>query len=639
MLLMGIISILSIILIIDAWNTRVDSQQLKQKSSVAGYLNQAAGFQAIERGVGSMILAGGDKSRIKQFEKLGEDGDRYSEKATKAATVIAENEADKELKKLVMNVKEARQMVAASRPKVIAGEIEIPAWIELATHLIFSEFALRDALFLPQSSSESIIHYNNVIRRNVGTLAEYAGRERAIISTIIPSNNPIPEETLNTLKKYRTIVEQSAEEISALKTASGLDGRLLEAIDNFEQTFIEEYEETRQKIYASSESNASYHISSSEWIDKATVAINSALQLSEQVGTVSDNEASSLVGKSNLKLFATVAFFILSLVIFGYIIYFLRRQVINPLRQGIIQLSNASTEISSASEQVSSSSQGLAQSSSEQAAGIQQTTASLEEISAHSKQSAGNAQETEEKVNKTKPLLKKVIQAMLDMSEAMKEIKESSNKTSNVISTIDDIAFQTNLLALNAAVEAARAGEAGKGFAVVAEEVRKLAQKSQSAAESTSALISSSQESTLKGTEMLSEVSENLNMVSQEMDEVFGLVSEISDASRKQASGISEVNGVMGEMDKTIQDNASNSEETASAAEELSSQSVELQELVKKLTDLLGEDQKNRAEYASQFDDDPDMNQLPTEKYDSSYKQKSAVKTPKPNYKRDLIRL
>ncbi len=68
------------------------------------------------------------------------------------------------------------------------------------------------------------------------------------------------------------------------------------------------------------------------------------------------------------------------------------------------------------------------------------------------------------------------------VNDAMRGLGSKSDEIGGIVSTITGIAEQTNLLALNAAIEAARAGEQGRGFAVVAEEVRKLAEDSQSAA-------------------------------------------------------------------------------------------------------------------------------------------------------------
>jgi len=177
--------------------------------------------------------------------------------------------------------------------------------------------------------------------------------------------------------------------------------------------------------------------------------------------------------------------------------------------------------------------------------------------------------------------------SMKRMGDTMSNIDKNTAQTSQVIKTIEDIAFQTNLLALNAAVEAARAGDAGKGFAVVADEVRNLAQRSASAANTTAELITGSQQATRNGVAVAKEVGANLESIQKAVDKVTGLISEIAAAAREQSSGISQVNEMLSEMDKTVQQNAAGSEETASSAEELASQSEELFDMVTELNNVI----------------------------------------------------
>ena len=168
-------------------------------------------------------------------------------------------------------------------------------------------------------------------------------------------------------------------------------------------------------------------------------------------------------------------------------------------------------------------------------------------------------------------------ESMGRMNQAITEIQSSAEETSKIIKVIDEIAFQTNLLALNAAVEAARAGEAGKGFAVVAEEVRNLAMRSAEAARNTSRMIEESVNSSHNGVKICQEVDENLNRISELIQNVAQHIEDIDSAGQEQTINIDQISNTMVQMDKVTQSNAASAEESASASEELASQANQMQ--------------------------------------------------------------
>ena len=260
------------------------------------------------------------------------------------------------------------------------------------------------------------------------------------------------------------------------------------------------------------------------------------------------------------------------------------RAITGPVNRAIAGLSSGAGQVSSAAGQIANASQQMAQGASEQASGLEETSSSLEEMASMTRQNADHADMANGTAQETSRMAEQGAMSMQRMQEAIARIKNSAAETAKIIKTIDEIAFQTNLLALNAAVEAARAGESGKGFAVVAEEVRNLARRSAEAAKSTATLIEGAQKNADAGVQVTSEVATNLTGIKANANKVATLIAEIATACKEQSQGINQVTTAVTEMDKVVQQNAANAEESASAAAELSSQAVEVNDMISELS-------------------------------------------------------
>ncbi len=232
------------------------------------------------------------------------------------------------------------------------------------------------------------------------------------------------------------------------------------------------------------------------------------------------------------------------------------------LRELVAKVQTAVTEVATGAEQISSAAQRMSDGAAEQAASAEEVSASVEELAATVKQNTDNSLATEQISRKASADAGEGGNAVSQAVGAMKEI-------ANRIGIINEIARQTNLLALNAAIEAARAGEAGKGFAVVASEVRKLAERSQKAAEEITQLSSSTVLSATKAGEIIGRIVPDIKKTAD-------LVQEITAASKEQTAGTEQIGTALVQLDSVIQQNASASEEMASMSEELSGQAAQL---------------------------------------------------------------
>ena len=242
------------------------------------------------------------------------------------------------------------------------------------------------------------------------------------------------------------------------------------------------------------------------------------------------------------------------------------RNMVIKLRDIVSGIMVGADNIAAASQQMNSASQQMSAGATEQAASAEEVSSSMEEMASNIQQNNENAKITEKiAVNAAE----EVQQSNKAVSHTVVSMKEITGK----ISIIGEIARQTNLLALNAAIEAARAGEQGKGFAVVAAEVRKLAERSQAAANDINNLSSSGIEIAEKSGKLLEQIVPNIEKTSR-------LVMDISASSKEQNTGAEQINSALQQLSQVIQQNAAVSEELAASSAELLGQADQLKHAV-----------------------------------------------------------
>ncbi len=254
--------------------------------------------------------------------------------------------------------------------------------------------------------------------------------------------------------------------------------------------------------------------------------------------------------------------------------------MIEKLKDIISRVLESSKSISEAATEIAQGNADLSHRTEMQASHLEETASSIEQIASTIKSSADNSvignkmmQDSEKSVQEAGS----IIEATTNNIEL---VYEASNKITDIIKIIENIAFQTNILALNAAVEAARAGEQGKGFAVVASEVRSLAQSSQDSAKDITELVNQVYEKISKANEIVESQEQLFMGIKEQIEETANIIKDISSAALEQQSGVAQVNKAVTEMDNITQENAALVEESTASSISLYNNAKELQNIV-----------------------------------------------------------
>jgi methyl-accepting chemotaxis protein len=249
------------------------------------------------------------------------------------------------------------------------------------------------------------------------------------------------------------------------------------------------------------------------------------------------------------------------------------REAMEGVQTSLDNLNSSTSEIATASQELSSRTE-------HEASSIEQSSAALEEVFQQINKTAEQAQSAQSIVTQAGNEAQQSNEVVAQSIAAMERIERSSSDIGKIIGAIDEIAFQTNLLALNAGVEAARAGEAGRGFAVVASEVRGLAQRSAEAAKEIKALVATATSEVNGGVQLVSATGQALARIGAKVGEMSGVVSEILRSAQSQASSLSQIKVAVGELSSATQQNAAMAEESTAASQALARETASLSELV-----------------------------------------------------------
>jgi len=253
----------------------------------------------------------------------------------------------------------------------------------------------------------------------------------------------------------------------------------------------------------------------------------------------------------------------------------------DSLAHVVTQVRDTSQAIATGSGQIATGNADLSERTEQQASSLQQTASSMEQLSSTVRSNADTAHEAAQLAASARTVATHGGEVVGKVVATMQTISASSRKIEDIIGVIDSIAFQTNILALNAAVEAARAGEQGRGFAVVAGEVRNLAQRSAEAAREIKSLIVASVSNVDAGVHLVNEAGSTMDEIVAQVKTVSELISQISDATTEQTSGLGHVSEAVAQLDQVTQHNSSLVEQSACAARGLTDQAGRLVDAVR----------------------------------------------------------
>ncbi|ABO51241.1 methyl-accepting chemotaxis sensory transducer [Desulforamulus reducens MI-1] len=262
------------------------------------------------------------------------------------------------------------------------------------------------------------------------------------------------------------------------------------------------------------------------------------------------------------------------------------KDIAGQLREKAEHVASAAEQLSSSSQQITASANEAASTMIELSSTVEQVTENTQIVASASEDAAKHAEAGTTGINQVTSQMKNIGTSTGVVGQSIERLSTRSGEISQIVELITQIADQTNLLALNAAIEAARAGEQGKGFAVVAEEVRKLAERSGSAAKEIKTLIETIQEEAQNAVQTMAASAQEVEAGNVIVIEVGTNFNNIITTIQKLSQQLQDLAAATEQMSAGIQNVASNTEEQTATMEEVTASADTLSKMAVDLEDI-----------------------------------------------------
>ncbi len=268
--------------------------------------------------------------------------------------------------------------------------------------------------------------------------------------------------------------------------------------------------------------------------------------------------------------------------------FYFARTITRPIYRVITRLTETSEQFAEAAGQIAQSSSHLAEGTSAQASAVEETYSAAEELKSSNASYIEAVEMVKSMLGSTRSLGMEAFTLLKGARKAMIGIKQTSEETSQIVQTIEKIAFQTNLLALNASVEAARAGDAGSGFAVVSDDIRGLGARSTEAAKNSLSLIDKTIGIVSGGNDYISLSMKKFTDYGNGSMPIHEFTQSAIDGAKKQLAGVNQISRLIEEISRSAQVSAAGAQEASSISEETTAQAMSVKAVVNELAAVVG---------------------------------------------------